>query len=50
VLAFLYWRLAKKEDKEMEEKFGEEFREYKRKVPGFIPRLRIKNLEKSKRV
>ena len=39
VLAFLYWRLAKKEDKEMEEKFGEEFREYKRKVPGFIPRL-----------
>lgn len=42
VLAFLYWRLAKKEDKEMEEQFGEEFREYKRKVPGFIPRLRTK--------
>jgi protein-S-isoprenylcysteine O-methyltransferase Ste14 len=50
VLAFLYWRLAKKEDKEMEEQFGEEFREYKRQVPGFIPRLRIKTLEKSSQV
>jgi protein-S-isoprenylcysteine O-methyltransferase Ste14 len=47
VLAVLYWRLAKKEDEEIEEQFGEEFREYKRKVPGFIPRLRIKKLEKS---
>jgi len=50
VLAVLYWRLAKKEDEEMEEQFGEEFREYKRKVPGFIPRLRIKKLEKSNQV
>jgi protein-S-isoprenylcysteine O-methyltransferase Ste14 len=47
MLAVLYWRLAKKEDEEIEEQFGEEFREYKRKVPGFIPRLRIKKLEKS---
>jgi protein-S-isoprenylcysteine O-methyltransferase Ste14 len=46
ILAVLYWRLAKKEDKEMEEQFGEEFLEYKRKVPGFIPRLRTKKLEK----
>jgi protein-S-isoprenylcysteine O-methyltransferase Ste14 len=46
----LYWRLAKKEDEEIEEQFGEEFREYKRKVPGFIPRLRIKTLEKSNQV
>jgi protein-S-isoprenylcysteine O-methyltransferase Ste14 len=42
VLAFLYWRLAKREDKDMEEQFGEEFREYKRRVPGWIPRLRRK--------
>jgi len=42
VLAVLYWRLAKEEDKDMEEQFGEEFREYKRQVPGFIPRLRTK--------
>jgi protein-S-isoprenylcysteine O-methyltransferase Ste14 len=45
ILAVLYWRLAKREDKDMEEKFGEEFLEYKRRVPGFIPRLRIKKPE-----
>ena len=45
ILLVLYWRLAKMEDRDMEEKFGEEFLEYKRKVPGFIPRLRTKNLE-----
>ncbi|MCW3996631.1 MAG: isoprenylcysteine carboxylmethyltransferase family protein [Candidatus Bathyarchaeota archaeon] len=49
ILAFLYWRLAKKEEKECEEQFGEEFREYKRRVPAFIPRLRIKK-EKSSHV
>jgi len=42
ILAVLYWRLAKKEDKEMEEQFGEEFLEYKRRVPGFIPRPRTR--------
>ncbi len=45
ILAVLYWRLAKKEDKEMEEKFGAEFLEYKRVVPGFIPRLRTSKRE-----
>jgi len=39
VLAVVYWRLAKEEDKEIEERFGEEFRDYKRRVPGFLPRL-----------
>ena len=43
-LVVVYWRLAKEEDKEIEERFGEEFREYKRKVPGFIPRLRAKTV------
>jgi protein-S-isoprenylcysteine O-methyltransferase Ste14 len=42
VLAVVYWRLAKEEDKDIEEQFGEEFREYKRRVPGFLPRLRTK--------
>jgi protein-S-isoprenylcysteine O-methyltransferase Ste14 len=42
VLAVLYWRLAKEEDKENEERFGEAFREYKRRVPGFMPRFRRK--------
>jgi protein-S-isoprenylcysteine O-methyltransferase Ste14 len=44
VLVVVYLRLAKEEDKEIEEQFGEEFREYKRRVPGFLPRLRTKNV------
>jgi len=46
ILVALYWHLAKKEDKDMEEQFGEEFLEYKRRVPGFIPRLRSRKPEK----
>ena len=38
-LAYLYFRLARTEDKEVEAKFGEEFRRYKQTVPGFIPRV-----------
>ena len=41
ILAILYYRLAEKEEKEMEERFGEEFLKYKRSVPMFIPRLRV---------
>ena len=40
VLVFLYYRLAKEEDKQMEEKFGKEFDEYKNNVPMFIPKLK----------
>lgn len=40
ILVVLYYRLAKQEEKEMEEKFGKEYLEYKRKVPGFIPFFR----------
>ena len=43
VLAFLYYRLSKIEERESEAKYGEEFLEYKRKTPRFIPRLRRKN-------
>ena len=42
VLAFLYYRLAKEEDKQVEEKFGEEFLKYKKAVPMFIPKLQKK--------
>jgi uncharacterized membrane protein len=42
ILAIVYYRLAKEEDKEMEEKFGEEYRKYKQMVPMFIPHLLIK--------
>lgn len=34
-----YILLAKEEDRELEEKFGEDFRRYKERVPGFIPSL-----------
>jgi protein-S-isoprenylcysteine O-methyltransferase Ste14 len=42
ILGFLYYRLAKSEDKDMEEQFGEEFRKYRQEVPAFIPRIRRK--------
>jgi len=44
VLVFVYYRLAKTEDKEVEAQFGEEFREYKQKVPMFLPRIRRKSI------
>lgn len=37
ILLIMYYRLAKKEEKEMEKKFRKEYREYKRKVSMFIP-------------
>jgi protein-S-isoprenylcysteine O-methyltransferase Ste14 len=39
VLAILYYRLAKEEDKQLEERFGEEYRKYERDVPMLIPRI-----------
>lgn len=38
-LIIRYVLLAKEEDKELEEKFGEDFRHYEKRVPGFILRL-----------
>jgi protein-S-isoprenylcysteine O-methyltransferase Ste14 len=40
VLAVLYYRLAREEDKELEERFGEEYRTYERDVPMLVPRMR----------
>ena len=47
ILVTVYYRLAKEEDKEMEERFGKEFQEYKHMVPMFMPRLQIKNCTNS---
>ncbi len=33
------FRLARREEQEMEERFGEAYRVYKDRVPAFIPRL-----------
>ncbi|MBW1996524.1 MAG: isoprenylcysteine carboxylmethyltransferase family protein [Deltaproteobacteria bacterium] len=37
ILVFSYYRLAKEEEKEMEEKFGKEYLEYRGRVPRFLP-------------
>ena len=37
ILAFAYYRLARREEREMEQRFGEEYAAYKRKVRMFIP-------------
>jgi protein-S-isoprenylcysteine O-methyltransferase Ste14 len=39
-IVVLYYRLAKEEEKKMEEKFGEEYQKYKKTVPMFIPHIR----------
>ena len=38
-LIIRYALLANEEDRELEEKFGDDFRNYKERVPGFIPSL-----------
>lgn len=38
VIVIAYTFLARKEERQMEEKFGDEYREYRRRVPMFIPK------------
>ena len=44
ILVFLYYNLAKREEKEMEKRFGEKYKEYKQSVPMFIPKLRLSRI------
>lgn len=39
IIVFAYTMLARKEERQMLEKFGDEYREYQRRVPMFIPRF-----------
>lgn len=39
ILVFAYYRLAKREEADMEKEFGDKYRKYKESVPMFIPRL-----------
>ena len=40
VLVWVYYRLAMREEKEMEKRFGESYISYRQRVPMFFPRLR----------
>ncbi len=42
ILLIMYIRLAKKEEKEMEETFGEEFRKYKKEAPMLLKIFSVK--------
>lgn len=42
ILTYAYYRQARREEQEMEERFGERYRQYKQRVPMLIPRLRSK--------
>ena len=46
ILMFTYYRLTKREDKELETKFGKEFLEYKKRVPAFLPEYKKINNRK----
>ena len=37
ILAFMFYRLAKKEEKELEKEFGTEYVQYKKKTRMFLP-------------
>ncbi len=39
ILMFTYYRLAMREEKALEEKFGDEFYRYRENVPAFIPKI-----------
>jgi methanethiol S-methyltransferase len=39
ILLVMYWRLAKREEREIETAFGEQYRRYVTRVPAFVPRL-----------
>ena len=39
ILVYMYARLARREEAEMLEKFGDEYRRYAERVPAFFPRL-----------
>ena len=41
LLVFMYWRLARREERDALAEFGEAYRDYMRKVPAFVPRATI---------
>ncbi len=45
VLVVAYVRLAWREERELEARFGEVYRAYRRRVPGFVPALGVRGME-----
>ena len=41
VLVVMYWRLARREEKETLAEFGDEYAAYAARTPAFLPRLRV---------
>ena len=39
VLAFMYWRLARREEQEAQEEFGDAYRRYEEDTPAFLPKF-----------
>jgi len=39
ILLWSYYRLARREERELEAQFGEAYRRYRERVPAFVPRL-----------
>lgn len=39
VLLVMYWRLAKREEREVEAEFGDAYRRYAQEVPAFLPKV-----------
>lgn len=46
VLIVMYMRQARREDKQLERRFGNDFYRYAARVPAFIPRLRLRRVPK----
>lgn len=47
VIVIAYTMLARKEERKMLEQFGDEYREYQRRVPMFIPRRKGRQLQEA---
>lgn len=41
IMVWVYGRLARREEAEMEQEFGDDYRAYKRRTPAFFPDLRV---------
>jgi len=41
ILMLMYYRLARREEREMEMEFTEKYTEYKQRVPMFVPLIKI---------